>query len=107
MVVVFFFFLINQSSDGLVVVMAVGGCGWVGGCDVGVVGLWFGIGRRFQFVEVMGGNGGYRLGGGWWWLLVCRVCGFVHGCSSFKERERDRERERWKKRERIKKITEK
>ena len=32
MVVVFFFFLIfiNQSSNGLVVVMAVGGCGWVG-----------------------------------------------------------------------------
>ena len=53
----------------------------------------------------MGGNGGYRLGGGWWQLLVCLVCGFVHGCSSFKERERerDRERERWKKREKIKK----
>ena len=59
------------------------------------LGLWFGFGQKFQFVGVMGGNGGYRLGGGWWRLLVCLVCGFVHGCSPFKERER----ERWKKRE--------
>ena len=42
---------------------------------------------------VMGGNGGYRLGGGWWWLLVFWVCGFVHDCSSFKERGRHGKRE--------------
>ena len=39
--------------------------GWIDGCDVGVVSLWFGFGQKFQFVGVMGGNGGYRLGGGW------------------------------------------
>ena len=39
--------------------------------------------------------------GGYWFA------GFVHDCSFFKERERDRERERWKKRERIKKIIKK
>ena len=61
---------------------------------MGAVGLWFGFGQKFQFVVVMGGNGGYRLGGGWWQLLFCLVCGFVHGCSSFKERERETGKER-------------
>ena len=101
---VIFFFFFNQSfSD----------CGsgwlwlgWVSGCDVGVVGLWFGFSRKFQFVGVMGGNGGYRLGGGRWWLLVCWVCGFVHGYSSFKERERQGKREMKEKRKN-KKITKK
>ena len=88
----FLFLFFNQSSSGLVVIMAMGGygwwLGWVGGCDVEVVGLWFGFGRKFQFVEVMGGNGGNKLGGGYWFA------GFVHGCSSFKERERETGKER-------------
>ena len=36
----------NQSFSGLVVVMAVGGCGWVG-LMVVMWGLWFGFGRKF------------------------------------------------------------
>ena len=97
MVMVVVFFFINQSSEGLVVVMAVGGCGWVGGCDVGVVGLWFGIGRRFQFVEVMGGNGGYRLGGGYWFAGFVGL--FTVVLPSKKERETGKERDGRKEKE--------
>ena len=30
---------------------------------MGVVGLWFGFGQKFQFVGVIGGSGDYRFGG--------------------------------------------
>ena len=48
---------------------------WIGGCDVGVVGLLFGFGRGFWFVGVVGGSGGVfgfasGGGGGWRWLWV-------------------------------------
>ena len=94
----FFFYLfiyLNQSSDGLVVVMAVGGCGWVG-LVVVMWGLWVCglVLARSSNLWVAMVVIGLAVAG--CWLLVCWVCGFVHGCSSLKERERDKEIERWR-----------
>ena len=71
--------------------------GWVGGCDVGVVGLWFGFGRKFQFVEIMGDNGGYRLGSGYWFAGFVGL--FTVVLPSKKEREIGKERDGRKEKE--------
>ena len=61
---------------------------------MGVVGLWFGFGRKFQFVRVMGGNCGYRfravVGGGYWFVGFVGL--FMVVFPSKKERETGKER---------------
>ena len=86
-----FFFFFNQSfSD----------CGsgwlwlgWVSGCDVGVAGLWFGFGQKFQFVGswvAMAVIGLAVAGGGYWFSGFVGL--FIIVLPSKRERERERER---------------
>ena len=66
---------------------------------MGVVGLWFGFGRKFQFVRVMGGNCGYRfravVGGGYWFVgfVGLWVCSWLFFLQRKKERRGKREME--------------
>ena len=103
--VVFFFYLFfNYSSVGLVVVMSVGGYGWVG-LVVVMWGLWVcdlvlaGSSNLWGLWVAMVVIGLAVVGVGYWFVGFIGL--FVVVLPSHRERERERERER------IKKITKK